>query len=177
MIVMLFKSRLPRRVLHTYTMLMSQHVLDLVEPWQPSYGQFFCIRAVTPKLKKCGVPIFFSQLQKGIGIAVVSLRILQCHTVLELKDIIEDFPGGPVLKTASSAGGYGSIPDLGTNIPMCLMAWPKKRERYHRDHQPLFQITMKKVRLYQKSHLGISLVVQRLRVCLPMQGTWVRSLL
>ena len=54
---------------------------------------------MTPKLKKCGVPIFFSQLQKGIGIAVVSLRILQCHTVLELKDIIEDFPGGPVLKT------------------------------------------------------------------------------
>ena len=63
---------------------------------------FFCIRAVTPKVKKCGFPVSFSQLQKGIGIAVVScevsLRMLQRHTVLELEDVIEDLPGGPVLK-------------------------------------------------------------------------------
>ena len=37
--------------------------------------------------------------------------------------MLRDFPGGPVIKNnhlPSSAGGVGSIPDLGTKIPHAL---------------------------------------------------------
>ena len=40
------------------------------------------------------------------------------HTFLHFKNIGRDFPGGPVVKTSpSNAGGAGSIPGRGTEIP------------------------------------------------------------
>ena len=42
-----------------------------------------------------------------------------------LKRIIQDFPGGPAVKTSpSNAGGVGSIPGWGANIPHASQ--PKK---------------------------------------------------
>ena len=38
-----------------------------------------------------------------------------------------DFPGGPVVKTAPSAGGVVSIPGGGAEIPHAL--WPKKKKK------------------------------------------------
>ena len=48
------------------------------------------------------------------------------------QEFIVDFPGGPVVKTpASTAGGSGSIPGLGSFA--CPVVWPKekKKERIH----------------------------------------------
>ena len=42
---------------------------------------------------------------------------------------MEDFPGGPVVKTLpSNAGGVGLIPVWGAKDPICLMAKKQKHE-------------------------------------------------
>ena len=66
-----------------------------------------------------------------------------------------DFPGGPVVGTLpSNEVGAGLIPGWGARIPHA--SWPKNQNI--------------------KTEAGTSLVVQWLRICLPMQGTRVRSL-
>ena len=68
-----------------------------------------------------------------------------------------NFPGSPVVKTLHflcfTAGDTGSIPGQRTKIPHAMWCGQKK-----------------------KKNLWISLVVQWTRICLPMQGTWVWSL-
>ena len=44
----------------------------------------------------------------------------------DFKDVPQDFPGGPVVKTSpSSAGGAGSIPGWGAELPHAL--WQKNQ--------------------------------------------------
>ena len=47
-------------------------------------------------------------------------------TEIKQNDSIEDFPGGPVVKTSpSNAGDVGSIPSWGAKIPHA--SWPKNQ--------------------------------------------------
>ena len=44
------------------------------------------------------------------------------------KVYLRDFPDGPVVKTASTAGSAGSIPGLGTKISYALLCGQKKKK-------------------------------------------------
>ena len=45
-----------------------------------------------------------------------------------------DFPGGPVVKTLHfHCRGQGSIPGWGTKIPHDTVAWPKQKQKTHRN--------------------------------------------
>ena len=73
-----------------------------------------------------------------------------------------------MVKTSpSNAGGVGSIPGQGAKIPHA--SWPKKtkhKKKYYNKFNKDFK---------NGPHLT-SLVVQWLRIRLPMEGTWVRAL-
>ena len=60
-----------------------------------------------------------------------------------------------------TAVGPGSIPSWGTKIPQAAQHGQKKKEGQQRNFR------------YTKVERGASLVAQWLRICLPMQGTWV----
>ena len=69
--------------------------------------------------------------------------------------IHHDFPGGPLVKNPpSNAGDVGSTPGRRIKIPQATQLSQKKK----------------------KKALGSPLVVQWLRIHLPMQETWVRFL-
>ena len=57
--------------------------------------------------------------------SVTFWNLLNTHHLAHFKTCHHwDFPGGPVVKTASSAAGVGLIPDWGIEIPRA--AQPKK---------------------------------------------------
>ena len=84
-------------------------------------------------LCKALIYILFSFIHKEIGTQGLSwwynLVGEVLHAVLSHinKCIMEDFRGGPVVKTPN-AGGTGLTPGWGTKIPnpICHTAWPKK---------------------------------------------------
>ena len=44
------------------------------------------------------------------------------------KQLCWDFPGGPVVRTSSNAGGADLIPGQGAKMPHA--SWPKKQKQY-----------------------------------------------
>ena len=93
----------------------------------------------------------------------------------------EDFTGGPVVKTSPcNAGVQVQSQDGRAKIPHAF--WPKNRNIIQKQYCNKFnkdfkngppKVLKKKI---QASCEPTSPVIQWLRICLPMQGTWVRSL-
>ena len=94
-----------------------------------------------------------------------------------LKDTnFRDFPAGPVVKTSpSNAEDEGSIAGWGAKIPHA--SWPGNQNLEWKQCCGEFNKDFKNgLHQKKKKNSWASLVAQRLRICLPMQGTRVRAL-